>query len=107
MAHNEPDEVWVAQDGTEFLVGELTEEQAKNALRELLKRARLDYENFAVNILPTLQEAIEEEFGLEGTDFEVHFHRVSMSAPEPEPGIRSDKDIDDIFLKHGASLNKS
>lgn len=104
MSDNEPDEIWVAEDGTEILVGELTEDQAKDALRSILMRARLDYEHFAQNVLPTLQQAIEEEFGENVTDYEVHISR--FSAPQPDPGIRTDKDLDDVFLKHGASLNK-
>lgn len=46
-AQEEPkDETWVTEDGTEILVGDLTEDHAKNILRMILKDQRKRNEFF-------------------------------------------------------------
>ena len=51
-----PDEVWTTEDGTEILIGDLSEEHAKNILRMLLKNRREEQDYFTKHILPQLDE---------------------------------------------------
>lgn len=54
-----PDEVWTMDDGTCIPVGELTEAQAKDILRELIKADREDLDYFHTQILPQLADVLD------------------------------------------------
>lgn len=100
-AQEEPkDETWVTEDGTEILVGDLTEDHAKNILRMILKDQRKRNEFFQSMVLPQLGSILSEisngaSCGIVEIDFNGESEESKMSS------------IDEMFLKAGASITKT
>lgn len=54
-----PDEVWIMDDGTRVPVNELTEAQAKDIIRRIIKEDREELDYFHTQILPQLADVLE------------------------------------------------
>jgi len=113
---NEPkDEIWTTEDGRNIPVEELSEAHAKQILRMILRRNRLDREHFEQNILPKLQDKLSSILSSTDNDMHVDFVLDTIDQIEgagieevefgTEP-IKTMDDIDEVFRRHGASLSK-
>ena len=72
----------------------------------ILRSNRERTEHFERDILPNIKDALSEMFTSKGEEAMMDPTFVFIEKEPQEPSITSMSDIDDIFVKHGASLNK-
>lgn len=95
----ESDEMYTGPDGTVVPVNSLTEEQAKDILREMLRRDREDENYIQQHILPLLDDVVSD---INNLTVIVNSQNFNI----PLTGITLD-DIDDAFNRADSTPPKS
>jgi hypothetical protein len=107
MSQAPKDEIWITEDGTQILVGDLTEAHAKNILRMILRHRREEREAMQEvfkAVAPQLNEMIDmiaQDTGLPAEQIREDFRLQGFEVPTDEAkdaaGITTTNDIDRMF----------
>lgn len=104
------DETWITEAGERILVGDLTEDHAKNILRMILKDERQRRDFFENEMVPKIESLMEQLASDSGADVTVSFHKFSDldellgGGPQVEEQM---SEIDNMFNRHGAATPKT